>query len=335
MRDGNRSVQLCNLATGSPPPDYAELAPALPLLGRLLVDCHDKDVLETALTAAATLSTGSREKIRAFLACADHFPPPAAPAAAHGAPPPPIANLGSVLPERLVHLLKHPEKALRARALVIVANVCAASSYVVTGDDSEVQAMIDADLLPQLLMMLHGGRAGARDGMAVLLPPPSAEDGDGFDTAPSAAQPATTALELAGIDLARDHRVVTRALRVLANVVAGNAAQFEAVLRTDSASRLTPIGRFVPLICALIQQCRFSVDFEQQVLVEAVFVLNNTLAHHAAFAALSTLLHDVSIRPFLIRPILCLFSPAVSLSPARAVLGWADTGHRTRGGWRR
>ena len=121
---------LHNLCVGSPAPEFLEVEPALPLLGRLLFE-DDDNVLDQVLIALASFSTDSRERVHAVLSCADRAA------------------------ERLVAVLKHPVQDIRAHSLCVIANICAASRFVVTGNDCEVQSMIDAGLLAQLVQLLH------------------------------------------------------------------------------------------------------------------------------------------------------------------------------------
>jgi hypothetical protein len=58
--------------------------------------------------------------------------------------------------ERLVALLSfHHGVYTRARALCVVARLCAASGHCVVGGDAEVAEMVEAGLLPALLLLLH------------------------------------------------------------------------------------------------------------------------------------------------------------------------------------
>ena len=119
------------LASGGPAPDYEKAVRLLPLLAELLEE-DDTEVLQHVLVPLAEMSAGSRERIRAV-----------------------VQARGSVVP-RLARLLTHPVPNVRALSLTAIANICSASAYVVTGDDSETQAVLDAGVLPLLLGFLHG-----------------------------------------------------------------------------------------------------------------------------------------------------------------------------------
>ena len=201
------SRTLCNLCGGSPRPEYSEVKIALPLLGRLLFE-DDDHVLDHTLITLALLSSTGRESVHAVLSCHEG------------------------VARRLVGILRHPVREIKARSLCVIANVCASSCYVVTGDDSEVQSMVDGNIFPELVTLLHADRE-------------------------------------------KEHVVVRRALRVLANIFAGKRRQLHAALDSDTTSRHTPEGRFIPLVCDIICSCSYSIDYERDIIEEAAWVINN------------------------------------------------------------
>lgn len=201
------SRTLGNLCGGFPSPEYKEVEPALPLLGRLLFE-DDDNVLDHTLIALAFFSSNGRKRVHAVLSCHEG------------------------VARRLVGILRHPVREIRARSLCVIANVCASSCYVVTGDDSEVQSMIDANIFPELVSLLHGDRE-------------------------------------------TQHVVIRRALRVLANILAGKRRQLHEALDSDTTSRHTPEGRFIPLVCNIICSCNYGIDYERDIIEEAAWAINN------------------------------------------------------------
>ena len=132
----------CLPRPGEHDPEFELVAPILPLLGEL-VNTSDKDVLDHVLLALQSLSSNCRTRVNALVRCTDVMK--------RGV----VVQRTNRMCESLVALLKHHVIYVRARVLGVIANICAANSYVPTGNDSEVQAMVDADLLPNLLLLLH------------------------------------------------------------------------------------------------------------------------------------------------------------------------------------
>ena len=106
---------------GEHEPEFEVVSPILPLLGEL-VNESDKDVLDHALLALQSLSANCRTRVNALVRCTD------------------IMKRGVVVQrtnrmcESLVGLLKHHVIYVRARVLGVIANICAANSYVPTGE---------------------------------------------------------------------------------------------------------------------------------------------------------------------------------------------------------
>lgn len=137
---------LCFPRPGEHEPEFDAVAGLLPLLGTLVdgdLTTSDKDVLDHTLLSLQSLSANCRTRVNALVRCTDVIK--------RGI----VIEKTNYMSESLVALLRHHVVHVRARVLAVIANVCAANSYVPTGDDSEVQAMLDADLLPNLLLLLH------------------------------------------------------------------------------------------------------------------------------------------------------------------------------------
>ena len=143
-------ANLCSVRVpGEPAASLSQLQPALPLLGKLLV-IDDKEVLDYALLAldavcGAVTDDGqdTHAAIRAIMRCCDEVK--------RGV----VIRTSNEMAKRLVALLSYPVVFVRARALCVVARLCAVSGHVVVGDDAEVTELIDAGLLEALLLLLH------------------------------------------------------------------------------------------------------------------------------------------------------------------------------------
>jgi hypothetical protein len=217
-------------------PQFDEVAGLLPLLGTLVdtdITLSDKDVLDHSLLALQSLSANCRSRVNALVRCTDVMK--------RGV----VVKKTNCMCESLVALLRHHIVHVRARVLSVIANVCAANSFVPTGDDSEVQAMLDAGLLPNLLLLLHS-------------------------------------------DMQEEHCVLRRTIKVLANICAGKTKQVQHVLETDRVSRVTPDGRFFPLMCDLLLR---APSTHLDIVEEVVWAINNA-SHGAVHANFQVLVDD-------------------------------------------
>ncbi|XP_041462692.1 importin subunit alpha-7-like [Lytechinus variegatus] len=120
---------LSNLCRGkSPPPDFKQVSPCLPVLSRLLFS-SDQDVLADACWALSYLSDGPNEKIQAVI--------------------------DSGVCRRLVELLMHSSNSVVSAALRAVGNI-------VTGDDVQTQVVLNCSALPCLLSLLSSSKESIR-----------------------------------------------------------------------------------------------------------------------------------------------------------------------------
>ncbi|KAJ1422343.1 armadillo-type protein [Ochromonadaceae sp. CCMP2298] len=124
----NATWTLSNLCRGKPPPEFEVVAPALPLLARLLFS-QDVETATDACWALSYISDGPNARIQAVL------------------------NAG-VAP-RLVELLGSTTTSVQTPALRTVGNI-------VTGDDSQTQFIINLNALPALLWMLDNQKKNIR-----------------------------------------------------------------------------------------------------------------------------------------------------------------------------
>jgi len=120
---------LSNLCRGkNPPPDFAKVSPALPILAHLLF-FNDTDVLADTCWALSYLSDGPNEKVQAVI--------------------------DSGVCRRLVELLMNPQPSVVSAALRAVGNI-------VTGDDIQTQVILNCSVLPCLLALLGASKESIR-----------------------------------------------------------------------------------------------------------------------------------------------------------------------------
>ncbi|GAB7345647.1 hypothetical protein MBLNU457_3937t1 [Dothideomycetes sp. NU457] len=125
----NATWTLSNFCRGkTPQPDWTIIAPALPVLAKLVYSLDD-EVLIDACWAISYLSDGSNDKIQAVIE----------------------ANI----PRRLVELLMHASTSVQTPALRSVGNI-------VTGDDVQTQVIINSGALSALLALLSSTKDGIR-----------------------------------------------------------------------------------------------------------------------------------------------------------------------------
>eukprot|EP00294_Goniomonas_avonlea_P003313 CAMPEP_0114560658 /NCGR_PEP_ID=MMETSP0114-20121206/11575_1 /TAXON_ID=31324 /ORGANISM="Goniomonas sp, Strain m" /LENGTH=478 /DNA_ID=CAMNT_0001746215 /DNA_START=9 /DNA_END=1445 /DNA_ORIENTATION=+ len=124
----NTTWALSNLCRGKPQPDWGQVAPAIPVLARLL-HSSDQEVLCDALWALSYLSDGSNEKIQGVLDA-------------------------GVCP-RIVELLAHASPTVVTPALRTIGNI-------VTGDDMQTQMAVNAGVLPLLTRLINHTKKGIR-----------------------------------------------------------------------------------------------------------------------------------------------------------------------------
>ncbi len=125
----NATWTLSNFCRGkNPQPDWATIAPALPVLAKLLFSLDD-EVLIDACWAISYLSDGPNEKIQAVIEAA--------------------------IPRRLVDLLSHSSTSVQTPALRSVGNI-------VTGDDIQTQVIINCGALEALLHLLSSPKDAIR-----------------------------------------------------------------------------------------------------------------------------------------------------------------------------
>ncbi|KAK1971295.1 ARM repeat-containing protein [Colletotrichum eremochloae] len=125
----NATWTLSNFCRGkTPQPDWNTIAPALPVLSKLVYSLDD-EVLIDACWAISYLSDGSNDKIQAVIEAG--------------------------IPRRLVELLMHASTSVQTPALRSVGNI-------VTGDDVQTQVIINCGALPCLLSLLSSNKDGIR-----------------------------------------------------------------------------------------------------------------------------------------------------------------------------
>jgi HEAT repeat protein len=123
-----RQVSICPRALPSRDANARQIAPALPILSKLVYSLDD-EVLIDACWAISYLSDGSNDKIQAVIEAG--------------------------IPRRLVELLMHASTSVQTPALRSVGNI-------VTGDDVQTQVIINCGALPCLLSLLSSNKDGIR-----------------------------------------------------------------------------------------------------------------------------------------------------------------------------
>lgn len=116
----NATWTISNLCRGKPPPDFAYVKQALPLLGRLIFS-HDMETITDACWALSYLSDGPNDRISAVLQ--------------------------SGVAPRLVELLTMQQSSVQTPALRTVGNI-------VTGTDEQTQYILNLNVIPHLLGLL-------------------------------------------------------------------------------------------------------------------------------------------------------------------------------------
>ena len=124
----NATWTLSNLCRGRPSPRFADIAPSLPVLARL-IHSSDNEVVIDASWALSYISDGSEENIQAVI--------------------------DSGITSKMVQLLGHSNTSIQTPALRTVGNI-------VTGSDSQTQHMLDLGILPYLYQLLSSPRKSLR-----------------------------------------------------------------------------------------------------------------------------------------------------------------------------
>ena len=124
---------LSNFCRGKPQPSIAAVQPALPVLAMVLATHDDLDTLSDALWALSYISDGSDERIQTLLDC--------------GGPAPLIPALVKMLTTDKVQLIVPALRAL---------------GNVASGNDSQTQAVVNANVLPALGTLLSHSKKNIR-----------------------------------------------------------------------------------------------------------------------------------------------------------------------------
>lgn len=117
----NASWALSNLCRGRPQPHYEHVKRAIPSLMKVLIENDKEDIITDICWALSYLSDGNKERIPDFL--------------------------DQRLLGKLIQLMNHENVALAIPCLRTVGNI-------VTGDDSQTQLAINANLVPTLSNIL-------------------------------------------------------------------------------------------------------------------------------------------------------------------------------------
>lgn len=118
----NASWTLSNLCRGRPSPPFMKVARAIPTLAKVLMENDVDDILIDVCWAMSYLSDGGEDRI------------------------PLIMKTGVIV--RLVQLLQHPNIAVSVPCLRAIGNI-------VTGDDEQTQAVINAGVLDALNVIIY------------------------------------------------------------------------------------------------------------------------------------------------------------------------------------
>jgi len=124
----NATWALSNFCRGKPQPEWEMVAPAVPVLCKLVYS-SDEEVLTDACWALSYLSDGPNERIQAVLETG--------------------------ICRRIVELLLHPCAAVQTPALRTIGNI-------VTGDDHQTQTALNCQVVPCLLALLGSSKKGLR-----------------------------------------------------------------------------------------------------------------------------------------------------------------------------
>jgi importin subunit alpha-1 len=124
----NATWTLSNLCRGKPMPDFSVLAPAIPVLAHL-INTSDIEIVTDACWALSYLSDGPNERIQLIL--------------------------DTNITGRLVELLSHELATAQVPALRVIGNI-------VTGDDHQTQAAIQAGVLSHFSSLLRSPKKGIR-----------------------------------------------------------------------------------------------------------------------------------------------------------------------------
>eukprot|EP00743_Colponemidia_sp_Colp-15_P001592 GILK01001738.1.p1 GENE.GILK01001738.1~~GILK01001738.1.p1 ORF type:complete len:553 (-),score=117.16 GILK01001738.1:254-1912(-) len=122
---------LSNLCRGKPQPELSLIKPAVPVIANVVCTQGDNEVLTDALWALSYISDGHNDRIEA------------------------VIEMGDGLINKIVEMLTHSNPGVITPALRCVGNI-------VTGTDDQTQAMIDANVLSKLNVLLSNPKKNLR-----------------------------------------------------------------------------------------------------------------------------------------------------------------------------